>query len=76
MPTHTIPNPAGARRQEAARLVVLAKGMLTAPQEEMAALYLDHALAALDDIACTGVRSSTGLGGSASQAAAPAPGRD
>ena len=39
-----------ARRAEAERLIDLAKGMLTEPAEEMAAIYLDHALDALQAI--------------------------
>ena len=34
-------------RAEAERLIELAKGLLRRPEEEMAILYLDHALSAL-----------------------------
>jgi hypothetical protein len=38
---------AAGRRVEAERLIDLAKGMLTGPDEEMAVIYLDHALDSL-----------------------------
>lgn len=42
----TSPSAAG-RRGEAERLIDLAKGMLVGPDEEMAVIYLDHALDSL-----------------------------
>lgn len=39
------------RRIEAERLIDLARGMLTEPSEEIAAIHLDHAIYALQAIA-------------------------
>lgn len=39
------------RRIEAQRLIGLARAMLTDRSEQMAVHYLDHAVAALDDVA-------------------------
>lgn len=39
-----------ARRAEAERLIELAKGMLVNPDEEIATIYLDHAVDALRSI--------------------------
>lgn len=40
-----------ARRREAEQLIRMARAKLTGDSEEMAAIYLDHALAALREIA-------------------------
>lgn len=39
-----------ARRIEAERLIGLAKAMLSEPEEEIASIYLDHAMDALQAI--------------------------
>jgi hypothetical protein len=39
------------RRNEAERLIELARGLLNAPEEEMVANYLDHAIESLHMIA-------------------------
>lgn len=44
------PNQKLTRRIEAERLIALAKGMLNAPEEEIATIYLDHAMDALQAI--------------------------
>ena len=36
--------PAASRRMEAERLINLARALLTEPEEEIAAIYLDHAV--------------------------------
>lgn len=41
------PVPSSQRRLQAERLINLAKAMLEQPEEEMVAIYLDHAIEAL-----------------------------
>ena len=41
---------AASRRIEAERLIGLAKSLLTQPEEEIAAIYLDHAIDTLQSI--------------------------
>ncbi|GGO99758.1 hypothetical protein [Stakelama pacifica] len=51
IPTSAAGRQSVGRRIEAERLIDLAKALLTEPEEEIAAIYLDHAVDALRMIA-------------------------
>ena len=55
------------RRAEAERLIDLAMGMLVDPAEEIAAIYLDHALDSLRAIPAGAERENVEMTGSASR---------